>query len=245
MNFLDLPEECIATVISFTSPHDACRISAVSKLLRSFADSDTAWERFIPSESHVLIDHSLSNKQLFLHLCESPLLIDYGRTSFWMEKKTGKRCLMLSAKKLHIVWVDFPEFWLWISIPDSRFEEVAALLMVCWFEVRGKINTSLLSKDTIYRAYLIYKEQEMRAFGFESLPLETRFGSARTEPCTSKRVFLESRTRESREDGWFEIELGECYVGFDEEEIEMSVLETREGGWKGGIIVQGIEIRPK
>lgn len=38
-----------------------------------------------------------------------------------------------------------------------------------------------------------------------------------------------------REDGWLEIELGEYFVGFDEEELEMSVLETREGGWKGGI----------
>ena len=47
------------------------------------------------------------------------------------------------------------------------------------------------------------------------------------------------------EDGWLEIELGEYYVGFDEEELVMSVLETREGGWEGGIIVQEIEIRPK
>ncbi|KAL9280509.1 putative phloem protein [Arabidopsis thaliana] len=192
MNFLDLPEECIATMISFTSPFDACRISAVSKLLRSAADSNTTWERFLPSDYRMYIDNSLSrfsNKQLFLRFCESPLLIEDGRTSFWMEKRSGKKCWMLSARKLDIVWVDSPEFWIWVSIPDSRFEEVAGLLMVCWFEIRG--------------------------------------------------------TQESREDGWLEIELGEYYVGFDDEEIEMSVLETREGGWKGGIIVQGIEIRPK
>ncbi|KAL9811381.1 putative phloem protein [Arabidopsis thaliana] len=192
MNFLDLPEECIAAVISFTSPYDACRISAVSKLLRSAADSNNTWERFLPSDYRMCIDNSLSrfsNKQLFLRFCESPLLIEDGRTSFWMEKRSGKKCWMLSARKLDIVWVDSPEFWIWVSIPDSRFEEVAGLLMVCWFEIRG--------------------------------------------------------TQESREDGWLEIELGEYYVGFDDEEIEMSVLETREGGWKGGIIVQGIEIRPK
>lgn len=87
----------------------------------------------------------------------------------------------------------------------------------------------------------------MGAFGFDSLPLETSFRSTRTELCNNGRVFLESGMREPREDGWLEIELGECYVGFDEEEeeLEMSVFETREGGWKGGIIVQGIEIRPK
>lgn len=120
--------------------------------------------------------------------------------------------------------------------------------MVCWFEIRGKISTSLLSSDTIYGAYLVFMEvNKMGAFGFDSLPLETRFRSTRTELCNNGRVFLESGMREPREDGWLEIELGECYVGFDEEEeeLEMSVLETREGDWKGGIIVQGIEIRPK
>lgn len=120
-----------------------------------------------------------------------------------------------------------------------------AILMVCWFEIRGKISTSLLSKATIYGAYLVFKEQEMGAFGFESQPLEVSFRSTRTELNKDRRVFLESGTQESREDGWLEIELGEYHVGFDEEELEMSVLETRDGGWKGGIIVQGIEIRPK
>ncbi|KAH0923357.1 hypothetical protein HID58_023375, partial [Brassica napus] len=55
MNLLDLPEECIAAVISFTSPQDACRISAVSKLLRSAADSNSAWERFLPSDPRLLV----------------------------------------------------------------------------------------------------------------------------------------------------------------------------------------------
>ncbi|CAA7023300.1 unnamed protein product [Microthlaspi erraticum] len=249
INFLDLPEECIATVISFTSARDACRISTVSKSLHSTADSDAVWEKFLPAESRSLIDHSLSrlsNKQLFLRLCESPLLIDDGRTSFWMEKRSGKKCRMLSARKLEIVWVDIPEYWSWISVQESRFKEVAELRMVCWFEIRGKISASLLSKDTIYGAYLVFMEaNKWGAFGFDSLPLETSIRSTRTEICNDGRVFLESGTREPREDGWLEIELGECYVGFDEEEIEMSVMETKEGGWKGGIIVQGIEIRPK
>lgn len=120
--------------------------------------------------------------------------------------------------------------------------------MVCWFEIRGKISTSLLSKGTVYGAYLVFKEEEIGAFGFESQPLETSFRSARTELCNDGRVFIEPRyaSRGPRVDGWLEIELGEYYVGFDEEDqLEMSVLETREGGWKGGIIVQGIEIRPK
>ncbi|XP_024009801.1 putative F-box protein PP2-B12 [Eutrema salsugineum] len=126
----------------------------------------------------------------YIYFLHSPLLIDDGRMSFWMEKRSGKKCFMLSARELEITWADSPDIWSWISIPDSRFEVVAALGMICWLEIRG--------------------------------------------------------TRPPREDGWLEIKLGEYYVGFDEEEeLEMSMFETSYCDWKGGIIVQGIEIRPK
>ena len=50
-----------------------------------------------------------------------------------------------------------------------------------------------------------------------------------------------------RGDGWWEIELGEFFNGGEDDgrEVEMSVLEVEGGNWKGGLIVQGIEIRPK
>ncbi|KAL0762171.1 hypothetical protein Bca101_078322 [Brassica carinata] len=156
----------------------------VTSLSRRDAESNAAWEKFLPFDPRLVVDHSLSrlsNNHLFLRFCESPLLIDDGRT------RSGKKCWMLSARKLEIVWVDSPEYWLWISILDSRlnsfqdglcnrFEEVAALLMVCWFEIRGNISSSMLSKGTVYGAYLVFKEGEIGAFGFRSQPLETRFG---------------------------------------------------------------------
>ncbi|KAK2988692.1 hypothetical protein RJ640_012728 [Escallonia rubra] len=45
---------------------------------------------------------------------------------------------------------------------------------------------------------------------------------------------------------WLDIELGE-YVckGGEDGELEMSVMEVEGGNWKGGLIVEGIEIRPK
>ena len=49
-----------------------------------------------------------------------------------------------------------------------------------------------------------------------------------------------------RGDGWMEVELGEFfYDGVQEGELEMNVSEVKGGNWKGGLIVQGIEIRPK
>ncbi|KAG2239419.1 hypothetical protein Bca4012_079322 [Brassica carinata] len=158
MNLLDLSEECIAAVISFTSPHDACRISAVSKLLRSAAETPSPTPR--------------------------------GRNFF----------------PLILVW------W---------------LIILCL-------------------GYLITISSSVSVNPLFSSMMAERFryilGSTRTGLCNDRRAFLESGMPE---DGWLEIELGEYYVGFDEEELVMSVLETREGGWKGGIIVQESEIRPK
>lgn len=40
--------------------------------------------------------------------------------SFQLDKVYGKKCYMLSARTLFIVWGDTPRFWRWISHPDVR-----------------------------------------------------------------------------------------------------------------------------
>ena len=51
-------------------------------------------------------------------------------------------------------------------------------------------------------------------------------------------------TRE-REDGWLEIELGEFYSDGSDEEVKMSLKEVKGEHLKYGLIVEGIELRPK
>lgn len=55
------------------------------------------------------------------------------------------------------------------------------------------------------------------------------------------------RGLKERDDGWFEIELGEFMSGEDEddEDVHMSLMEIRGFQLKAGIIVEGIQIRPK
>lgn len=64
------------------SPKDACRSSAVCSALKDSADSDEAWEGFLPSDWQHLVAqssspnlNSLPKKQLYLHLCDHPLLL--------------------------------------------------------------------------------------------------------------------------------------------------------------------------
>ncbi|KDO39882.1 hypothetical protein CISIN_1g047756mg, partial [Citrus sinensis] len=86
-----LPEGCIANVISFTTPRDACRLSSVSTVFKSAAESDAVWERFLPPDYPSLLSdaasssssssslHFSSKKELYFSLCHNPILIDEGK----------------------------------------------------------------------------------------------------------------------------------------------------------------------
>jgi hypothetical protein len=39
----------------------------------------------------------------------------------WLDRETGAKCYMLSARNLTIVWGDTPQYWTWIPLTDSRF----------------------------------------------------------------------------------------------------------------------------
>lgn len=88
-DFQELPEGCIATALSLTTPNDACRLSLVSTTFRSAAESDAVWERFLPPDYRDIIlrlidDGDLflakfrSKKELYFHLCDNPIIIDGG-----------------------------------------------------------------------------------------------------------------------------------------------------------------------
>ncbi|XP_058002934.1 putative F-box protein PP2-B12 [Hevea brasiliensis] len=289
-----LPEDCVAKVLSFTDPGDAARLSMVSSTFKSAAESDTVWEQLLPPDYRSIIfqssDSSLlastsSKKELFLRLCDNPILIDDGKKSFSLDKLSGKKCYMLSARDLMIAWGDTPRYWKWTSELESRFAEVAELIGVCWLEIRGKIDTCMLSQDTLYGAYLVYRTTA-RTYGFEYQPVDVTVGLAGAEVCKrsfhlvaereqqekqlcqflSSQVGLFRHSRASgsqspavptgeknngqypqkREDGWLEMELGQFFNKDGEEgELEMSIMEVKGGDCKGGLIVLGIEIRPK
>ncbi|KAK0578948.1 hypothetical protein LWI29_018924 [Acer saccharum] len=122
---LALPEDCIAAVISFTSPRDAGRLACVSTTFRSAADSDGVWDSFVPREN-LSANSSLSKKELYLHSCH---YLNDGKLCFWFDLPSGKKCYMISARGLNI----FDLFWLWVplvwyqqrfGIPDGRMKHV-------------------------------------------------------------------------------------------------------------------------
>lgn len=71
----------------------------------------------------------------------------------------------------------------------NRFGKAIELISVCWLEIHGKINTSLLSPDTDYTTYLVYKPSIV-VYGFEHQPVEISFGLI-GEESIKRTVFLD------------------------------------------------------
>ncbi|KAJ8752540.1 hypothetical protein K2173_004828 [Erythroxylum novogranatense] len=277
IGFNSLPEGCISSIISFTSPIDACKSSLVSSSFQSATESDIVWERFLPSDYQNIASRSTtplkfsSRKELFLRLC-SPVLIDGGRKSFKLERSSGKKSYVLSARELSITWSDEPMYWSWTSSPESRFSEVAVLTTISWLEIQGKIRTGMLSPNTRYGAYLILKIAA-RAYGLDLLPSEISVevgnqvtnGTAclrrgqdekkqqmerllygnRMQMLKSRVIEGDERVPVERKDGWLEIELGEFFNGESDEEVKMRFMEVKGHHLKGGLVIEGIEVRPK
>ncbi|ESQ33080.1 hypothetical protein EUTSA_v10004854mg [Eutrema salsugineum] len=227
--------DCISKIISFTSPRDACVVASVSKTFESAAKSDIVWDKFVPPEYASLVPRSRvfsSKKELYFALCDDPVLIDDGKKSFWLEKASGKRCIMVSAMTLSITWGDNPQYWQWIPCPEARFERVAELIAKTeqcnGFE---DVGIEAVVGVTASRRRLVCFDTAMD----EQLPIRRR---------QRRRNIVKP---EEREDGWMEVELGEFFNvggGLSSDEIEMSALQTKLLHWKSGLIIQGIEFRP-
>ena len=174
---------------------------------------------------------------------------------FWLEKRSGKKCFMLSARDLAIIWGSTPRYWRWFSVPESRFSEIAYLNDVCWLEIKGVINACMLSPRTNYAAYLVFN-LKTNSYGFEDVVVKSSIKIG--DETTARRSYLKRRMRHRRElhsaeeripyptqrkDGWLEIELGE-FLSKGGEDIEVEITQLGSH-WKRGLMVEGIEIRPK
>ncbi|EXB60971.1 hypothetical protein L484_007287 [Morus notabilis] len=134
------------------------------------------------------------------------------------------------------------------------------------------MSTNKLSPKTFYAAYLVVKFAD-RAYGLDFLPSEVSIevGSFKSQrqvylnpnegrknplghvhspnrPVEALRSRLLQEGRGNvcdRKDGWMEIELGSFFNGGNDKEVNISLKEVKGQHLKGGLIVEGIELRPK
>uniref|UniRef100_A0A0D9Z004 F-box domain-containing protein n=1 Tax=Oryza glumipatula TaxID=40148 RepID=A0A0D9Z004_9ORYZ len=281
-----LPEELLSAAISRASPRDACHAAAVSPAFRAAADSDAVWASFLPRDLPDLADGELSpapasKKELFLRLSDGPYLLSDRLMSMWLDRETGAKCYMLSARSLVIIWGDTPHYWRWIPLTDSRFAEGAELIDVCWLEIRGRIHSKMLSPNSTYAAYMVFKIADefygldapfqeasvslggrgstkivcVQSYDSEDEEVPENYWPMSIGPLLRRRARRRDRrlvldegvtVPQKRTDEWMELEMGEFINEEGEDgEVCFSLMETKGGNWKRGLIVQGIEIRLK
>lgn len=214
--------------------------------------------------------------------------------------------LLLGTRDLNIPLVDIPEYWEWISLPESRFPEVAKLKHVWSLDIWGTIRAAILSPRTSYTVHLVYKFEDEVGFNYRpsevsvgtfGVELNKRFAILVPEDEESIEILpsdveeeLKQHYEEAlhnlasdaedyhpglpddyylalqhlplqllpenvynhmqyimqrpklRDDGWFEIELGEFYTENEDDRIEMNLKELKDCvSLKAGLI----DIRPK
>lgn len=136
---------------------------------------------------------------------------------------------------------------------------MAVLMDVCWLDICGRIDCRELSPKTAYKAYLIFN-LDPESYGLKFYPQRASVRLA--AQISEGEVYLRAnedldlqegldtppgvRVPQMRSDGWLEIELGEF---FNEDggdgEVSMSFREVEVLNWKRGLIVEGIQVRPK
>ncbi|XP_057421754.1 F-box protein PP2-B10-like [Lotus japonicus] len=259
---MELSEGCIADILCRTTPLDVARNSVVSKIFYSAADSDTIWNHFLPPDYHSIISQSPSlanapsKKALYLALSDHPIIIDQGKKSFQLDRKTGKKCYMLAAKALQISKGDDERCCGWVTLPESRFEEVAKLevakhRVVFWYDICGKINTVDLSPNTQYAAFLVFKMITVQGGPIRALLSIDIFGGPICKKAICFHMKLKSKIKviecpKVRSDGLLEIEMGEFFnSGLEDGEVEMRAMISKFLFWEGSFYLEGIEVRPK
>ncbi|KAG8065764.1 hypothetical protein GUJ93_ZPchr0004g40315 [Zizania palustris] len=204
----DLPMDCVARIASMTSPGDVLRLAAAAAALRSAAYSDDVWGNFLPLDWADIVDRRDSDtdtatddkppvvaaaahreretkKELFFRLCDSPVLLDGGKLSFSLERRSGAKKYLMPAKALCFGWSGYPYGGLvWLQHhPGSRFSEVAVLSHLCWLDIYGIFHMKYLSNDTDYAAYLVYKVRLLHSNNKNGIAEEVGSSSSISNIC--------------------------------------------------------------
>ncbi|GKC48228.1 kinase-like domain, phloem protein 2-like protein [Tanacetum coccineum] len=171
---------------------------------------------------------------------------------FWLGEVNGKKLLMLSAKAALYKFSNVNLFTSTLSA-QSRFQEVIELLPQRVFHINCTIKSQMLSQDTEYVCYLLFKLSE-NCQGMHC-PVKVRdvlhqenneaefFYFSTPTPVNIHDI---TRVPKQREDGWMEIQVWKfnSACDFKDDSLSMNMRFTSLEGTMSGLIVCGLEFRP-
>ncbi|PWA82371.1 hypothetical protein CTI12_AA179440 [Artemisia annua] len=171
---------------------------------------------------------------------------------FWLGEVNEKKILVLSAKA---VLYKFSNVDLFTSKPlaESRFQEVIELLPQQVFHLNCTIKSQMLSQDSEYVCYLVFKLSE-NCQGLHC-PVKVRDVLHKENNEVEFVYFITpsalningiTRVPKQREDGWMEIQVWKFNSAheFKDGSFSMDMKFTSHEGPMSGLIVCGLEFRP-
>ncbi|GJW72650.1 kinase-like domain, phloem protein 2-like protein [Tanacetum coccineum] len=171
---------------------------------------------------------------------------------FWLGEVNEKKLLVVSAKA---VLYKFSNVDLFTSKPlaESRFQEVIELLPQQVFHLNCTIKSQMLSQDTEYVCYLVFKLSE-KCQGLHC-PVKVRDILHKVNNEAEFVYFIipstlningNTRVPKQREDEWMEIQVWKFNSAqeFKDNSLSIDMKFTSHEGPMSGLIVCGLEFRP-
>ncbi|XP_061337295.1 F-box protein PP2-A12-like [Gastrolobium bilobum] len=141
-----LPESCVALILGYAEPPQICKLATLNRTFRAASCADFVWESKLPANYDVLVTKifgdfpiNLGKRAIYASLCRLNSF-DGGTKKVWLDRSTGKLCLSISSKGLSITGIDDRRYWNYIPTEESRFNNVAYLQQIWWFQVDGEVE---------------------------------------------------------------------------------------------------------
>ncbi|KAJ0980804.1 hypothetical protein J5N97_009059 [Dioscorea zingiberensis] len=159
----------------------------------------------------------------------------------------------IPARGLNISWGNDCRFWKFVDAPKDGssgliFLDAAELVQVNWLEVRGRIDLEhrekIFSPWKTYEIFYIIKFKN-DAFGWDACPISLELKAPNGQKVKRSEHF-ERYNKKSSED-WHHVFGGEFSTGpeLKGSRVNFAMLENKTSYWKGGMILHGVQIKPK
>ncbi|KAJ9563424.1 hypothetical protein OSB04_008584 [Centaurea solstitialis] len=248
-NLGDLPESCVALVLSYMEPPEICKLARIDRTFRAASSADFIWISKLPSNYRHLVekllingDEKLGKKEIFARLTQ-PTSFDAGRKEFWIDKVTGGVCVSVSSKALTITGIDDRRYWNRIPSDESRFGTVAYLRQIWWLEIDGDVefpfpagSYSLSFKLRLGKVMKRHGRQVCTTadvHGWDVKPVEFKLTTASGQQTVSKRL-LETTGK------WEYHRVGDFVVGESNTptKVKFSLTQIDCTHTKGGLSIE-------
>ncbi|XP_076950282.1 F-box protein PP2-A13-like [Bidens hawaiensis] len=256
VNLGDIPENCIAHVLSYLQPPEICKLARINRAFRAASSADFIWIDKLPANYHHLVGKlvvdddkkKLGVKEMFSRLSR-PVLFDGGNKEFWMDKISGGVCVSIYSKALTITGIDDRRYWNHIPSDESRFPTVAYLKQIWWVEVDGDVEFPLpagtytllfklrLGKIIKRNGRRVCNTDDVHGWGVK--PVELKLATSNGQQSVSKQ-FLETTGK------WEYHRVGEfvVYESNTPTKVKFTLTQIDCTHTKGGLAIDSVFICP-